>query len=192
MWQKCSKRARLAQRIMTYVNRAGLKPMQPMRLHWAPRFWGPRAKQVVSFLPDTPCAREISKNGLWILLLANNHLVWTNDEFPPNWTLSNLFNSHATAFHHVFHFVDGTWLLLVPVKTAIDFQILQTRCVVIQFLMNRSRPVSAALNLMAVPPTQHCSILERSCFGTLNALSWMCGIYILTKTCIYISRQILT
>ena len=23
--------------------RAGLKPMQPMQLHWAPRLWGPRA-----------------------------------------------------------------------------------------------------------------------------------------------------
>jgi len=34
-----------------------------------------------------------------------------------------------------------------------------------------SRPVSAVLNLMAVHPTQHCSILEISfCFGTLNAL----------------------
>jgi len=47
--------------------RAGLKPMQPMRLHWASRLWGPRAMvlgQVVSFLPDTPCAHEISKNSL--------------------------------------------------------------------------------------------------------------------------------
>jgi len=24
-------------------NRADLKPMQPMRLHWAPRLWGPHA-----------------------------------------------------------------------------------------------------------------------------------------------------
>jgi len=32
--------------------RAGLKPMQQMRLHWVPRLWGPRAMvfgQVVHF-----------------------------------------------------------------------------------------------------------------------------------------------
>jgi len=82
------------------------------------------------------------------------------------------FSCHGviSAFHHFFHFVGGTWLLLVPVKTAVDLQLLQTRCVVIQLPRNRSRPVSAVLNLMAVQPTQHCSILERSCFGTLNAL----------------------
>jgi len=27
----------------TDTNRAGLKPMQPMQLHWARRLWGPRA-----------------------------------------------------------------------------------------------------------------------------------------------------
>jgi len=25
------------------LHRVGLKPMQPMQLHWAPRIWGPRA-----------------------------------------------------------------------------------------------------------------------------------------------------
>jgi len=35
------------------LRRAGLKPMQPMQLHWAPRHgvWVD-----YSFLPDTPCA----------------------------------------------------------------------------------------------------------------------------------------
>jgi len=37
----------------TVTPRAGLKPMQPMQLHWAPRLlvWVD-----YSFLPDTPCA----------------------------------------------------------------------------------------------------------------------------------------
>ena len=54
----------------------------------------------------------------------------------------------------------------MPVKTAVDLQPLQTRCVVIHFAMNRSRRVSVALTLMAVLATQRCSVLERSfCFG---------------------------
>jgi len=42
-----------------YVGRAGLKPMQPMRLHWAPRHWGPRAMCLdsSSVLPNTPCTQ---------------------------------------------------------------------------------------------------------------------------------------
>jgi len=28
---------------MALVGRAGLKPMQPMQLHWAPRLWRPHA-----------------------------------------------------------------------------------------------------------------------------------------------------
>ena len=48
-------------RIMAKVSvvRAGLKPMQPMRLHWALRLWGPRAMCLdsCSFLPNTPCAQ---------------------------------------------------------------------------------------------------------------------------------------
>jgi len=100
-----------------------------------------------------------------------------------------------SALHHVLHFVNETWCyyLLVPVKTAVDLQLLQRRCEVIQLPMNRSRSVSVVLNLIALQPTQHCSILERSfCFGTLNALGWLWVIYILTKASIYISRQILT
>jgi len=48
-----------------------LKPVHPMRLHWAPRHgvWNG-----CSFLPDTPCTRELEK-GLQISLLRNNYLV---------------------------------------------------------------------------------------------------------------------
>jgi len=35
--------------------------------------------------------------------------------------------------------MDGTWLLLVPVETAVNLQLLQTRCEVIQLAMIRSR-----------------------------------------------------
>jgi len=34
------------------------------------------------------------------------------------------------ALHHVPFFVDGAWLLTVPVKTAVGLQLLQIRCVV--------------------------------------------------------------
>ena len=79
-----------------FVTRAGLKPMQPMQLHWAPRHsvWVdqgflrrfrdpirvPRIRNRVhtgyltfslkktgvdcSFLPDTPCAWEFSRNAI--------------------------------------------------------------------------------------------------------------------------------
>jgi len=38
----------------------------------------------------------------------------------------------------------------VPVKIAVDLQLLQTRCLVIHLAMNRSRRVSLVLTLMAV------------------------------------------
>jgi len=60
-----------------HVTRAGLKPMQPMQLHWAPRLWGPaplwpRASVAPrhgvwvdgSFFSDTPCAWEFSRNAI--------------------------------------------------------------------------------------------------------------------------------
>jgi len=52
-------------------------------------------------------------------------------------------------------------MLPVPTGTEVDQKLLQTRCVVIQLAMNRSRPVSVALTLMAVLLTQRCSVLER-------------------------------
>jgi len=45
---------------------------------------------------------------------------------------------------------------------SVDLQLLQTRCVMIQPAMNRSRRVSLVLTLMAVLLTQLCSVLERS------------------------------
>ena len=51
------------------LRRVGLKPMQHMQLHWAPRH-GVCAGY--SFVPDTPCAYEFSKNGLQISLLPNS------------------------------------------------------------------------------------------------------------------------
>jgi len=56
-----------------------------------------------------------------------------------------------SAPHHVPLFVDGTWLLLTPVKTAEDLQLLQTRCVVIQLAM-KTRRVSVVLKFMAFLP----------------------------------------
>jgi len=51
--------------------------------------------------------------------------------------LSNVF-SVISAFHNDPLFMDGTWLLLVLINTAVDLKLLQTSCVVIQFAMNRS------------------------------------------------------
>jgi len=47
-------------------SRTGLKPMQPMRLHWAPRLWGPRAMvfgQVVHFC-QILLELKVCRNGL--------------------------------------------------------------------------------------------------------------------------------
>jgi len=60
----------------TLASRAGLKPMQPMRLHWAPRLWGPRASGgpapcvwIVVHFCQMLFALEFSRNGLY------NHIV---------------------------------------------------------------------------------------------------------------------
>jgi len=47
-----------------------------------------------------------------------------------------------SALPHVPLFMDGTWLLLVPVKTAVDLELLPTRCAMIQLVMNTLRRVS--------------------------------------------------
>ena len=44
------------QSLQLLSHRAGLKSMQPMRLHWAPRHGGWAG---CLFLPDTPCTREL-------------------------------------------------------------------------------------------------------------------------------------
>ena len=50
--------------------RAGLKPMQPMRLHWAPRLRGPRASGgpapcvwIVVYFCQVLLALKLSRNG---------------------------------------------------------------------------------------------------------------------------------
>jgi len=50
-----------------------------------------------------------------------------------------------SALPHVPLFMDGTWLPLVSVKTAIDLQLLSTRCAMIQLAMNWLRRVSVVL-----------------------------------------------
>jgi len=58
------------------VDRAGLKPMYPMQLHWAPRIWGPHAMvvgQVVHFC-QVILALKNYRNGFLISMLKNSHL----------------------------------------------------------------------------------------------------------------------
>jgi len=50
-----------------------------------------------------------------------------------------------SALPHVPLFMDGTWLLLVSVNTAVDLQLLPTRCAMIQLAMNRLRRASVVL-----------------------------------------------
>jgi len=78
-----------------------------------------------------------------------------NDKFPlisieRSETCSILMRSVISALHHVPLFMDRIRLLLLPVETEVDLQLLQTRCVVIQLAMNRSRRVSVVSTLMAV------------------------------------------
>jgi len=50
-----------------------------------------------------------------------------------------------SALPHGPLFMDGTWLLLVSIKTTGDLQLLPTRCAMIQLAMNRLRRVSVVL-----------------------------------------------
>jgi len=52
-----------------------------------------------------------------------------------------------SALYYVPLSMNGTWLLIVSVKTAVG---LQPMCVVTQLAINRSRRVSVAITLMAV------------------------------------------
>jgi len=57
--------------------RAGLKPMYPMQLHWAPRLWGSRAMvvgQVVHFC-QVILALKNYRNGCLISMLENSYLL---------------------------------------------------------------------------------------------------------------------
>jgi len=50
-----------------------------------------------------------------------------------------------SALPHGPLFMDGTWLLLVSVKTTVDLHLLPIRCAMIQPVMNRLRRVSVVL-----------------------------------------------
>jgi len=58
-----------------------------------------------------------------------------------------VFNSHASPLSelpHVLLFMDRAWLSLVPVKTAVDLQLLQTKFVVIQ-LASRNEQLKSSV-----------------------------------------------
>jgi len=66
-----------------------------MQLHWAPRLWDPAPWCLGRlFIFARPCAREVSKNVIWISLSTKNALVRTR-EFP---LLSND-SKHASALY---------------------------------------------------------------------------------------------
>jgi len=70
-----------------------------------------------------------------------------NDEFPliiveRYQTCLILMLNVISALHLVPLFMDRIWLLQVAVETEVDLQLLQTRCVVIQLAMNKSRRAS--------------------------------------------------
>ena len=78
-----------------------------------------------------------------------------NDEVPliiieryQTWSI--LMPSVVSELLHAPLFMDWKWLLLAPVETGVDRQLLQTKCVVIQLAVNRSRRVFVALTLVAV------------------------------------------
>ena len=73
-----------------------------------------------------------------------------------------------SALPHGPVFMDGTWLSLVSVKTAVDLQLLPTRCAMIQLAMNRLRRVSVVLTWHffqrnAIQFSKYHSVLESSC-----------------------------
>ena len=68
-----------------------------------------------------------------------------------------------SALPHVPLFMDGTWLLLVSIKTTGDLQLLSTRCAMTELAMSRLRRVSAVLTWHFFK--QRFSVLEISfCF----------------------------
>ena len=109
-------------------------------------------------------------------------------------TLSNVLNSHVTAWYlrsTMWH--SYGWHLVVTSASqgrSRHAEILQTRCTVIKVAMNRSSRASIESNLVAVQPTQCCSILQRSLVW--EALGRLRVICILTKASRFASWQILT
>jgi len=69
---------------------------------------------------------------------------------------------------HIPLFMDGTWLLLVSVKTAVDLHLMPTRCAMIQLAINRLRWVSVVLTWHffqrnAIQFSKDHSVLESTC-----------------------------
>jgi len=121
----------ITQLLIYFNSRAGLKPMQPTQLYWAPRFWGPRAvvfRQVVHFSQnrlalessaETVCKLHCEQTMLpfeqtknFLLLLSN---IITRTQYCRGRTLFQ-----RDALNHVVFFVDDALLLVVPIRTAID------------------------------------------------------------------------
>jgi len=73
-----------------------------------------------------------------------------------------------SALPHVPVFMDRTWLSLVSVKTAVDLQLLPTRCAIIQLAMNWLRRVSVVLTwhffrCSAIQFSKCHSVVESTC-----------------------------
>jgi len=84
-------------KISTGVTRAGLKPMQPMQLHWAPRLWGPAPwclGRLFIFAGYTLCLRIQYKRH--INYIVNNERPRQNEQISSR-TLANVLNSHVSA-----------------------------------------------------------------------------------------------
>ena len=88
---KCREHDTICVLKLALLCRAGLKPMEPMQLHWAPRLGAPRhaACAGCSFLPDTPCTRELQKRLLNLIVskklsrlnewwISSNHRMLSN------------------------------------------------------------------------------------------------------------------
>jgi len=94
-----------------------------------------------------------------------------------------------SALPHVPVFMDRTWLSLVSVKTAVDLQLLPTRCAIIQLAMNWLRRVSAVLLGISSDVALFSS---RNVILLWKVLVWLRVIGILTKACSFASWKILT
>jgi len=86
-------------------------------------------------------------------MIGNDFFVFRKFALPTTFFLHSLPYRCSGVPDHVLVLVDGNWLVLLPVKNAVDLQLLQTRCVVIQLGMKRSRRVPVVSTLMAVLAT---------------------------------------
>ena len=90
---------------------------------------------------------------------------------------------------HVPLFMDGSWLLPVSVKTAVDLQLLQTRCIV----STRNGQVKTSVRRIKFGDSTANVTLFNSwkVFLFWKVCSWLRVICILTKACSFASWQIL-